>query len=62
MRDSLVPMLFRILCINSQSCSSVKVEDVYLDPARIAAMKTERIQKEKAEALVSLFRVVSCSN
>lgn len=32
---------------------SVNVEDVYLDPAKIAAMKVERIQREKAEAVVS---------
>ena len=33
----------------------MKVEDVYLDPARLAAMKLERIQREKAEALVSFY-------
>ena len=38
---------------NSSNLLSVKVEDVYLDPARIAAMKVERLQREKADALVS---------
>ena len=34
-----------------QTVFSLKVEEVYLDPARIAAMKMERLQREKAEVL-----------
>jgi hypothetical protein len=39
--------------LHSKFISSATVEDVYLDPARVAAKKMERIQREKAEAVVS---------
>ena len=41
-----------MLCLN-YCCfpGRVKVEETYLDPARIAAMKSELVQRAKLEAL-----------